>query len=102
VTAYFATGHTVKIGSSSWEKVESEAAKHGKKDTAGNFADAAAFEEIVVIATLWEETPRAIMITGEENFARKAVIDVTDPFEFSKSMPPTLAITYTDSGGKTV
>jgi hypothetical protein len=36
------------------------------------------------------------MITGEENFARKAVIDVTDPFEFSKGMPPTLAITYTD------
>jgi hypothetical protein len=32
------------------EKVKSETAKYGKKATAGNFVDAAAFEEI--IATL--------------------------------------------------
>jgi len=46
-----------------------------------------------LIATLWEETIRAITRAGDENFAVKVVIDVTNPLEFSKGMPPTLAIT---------
>jgi predicted dinucleotide-binding enzyme len=45
---FIATGHTVKIGTRSPEKVASWAAKHGSKTTAGSFADAAAFGEILL------------------------------------------------------
>jgi 8-hydroxy-5-deazaflavin:NADPH oxidoreductase len=99
---FIATGHAVKIGTRSPEKVASWAAKQGNKTTAGGFADAAAFGEIVVIATLWEETPSAIRMAGEKNFAGKVVIDVTNSLDFSKGVPPVLAIANTDSGGETV
>ena len=37
-----------------------------------------------------------------KNFAGKVVIDVTNPLDFSKGMPPRLAIGHTDSAGETV
>lgn len=36
-----------------------------------------------------------------KNFAGKVVIDVTNPLDFSRGMPPTLAIWHTDSAGDT-
>jgi predicted dinucleotide-binding enzyme len=100
---FIATGHAVKIGTRNPEKVASWAAKQGNKTTAGSFADAAAFEEIVVIAPLWEGTSSAIRMAGEKNFAGKVVvIDVTNLLDFSKGVPPVLAIASTDSGGETV
>lgn len=99
---FVATGHAVKIGTQSPEKVASCAAKHGNKTAAGSFADAAVFGEIVVIATLWEGTPSAIRRAGERNFAGKVVIDVSNLLDFSKGMPPVLAIANIDSGSKTV
>jgi 8-hydroxy-5-deazaflavin:NADPH oxidoreductase len=44
---------------------------------------------------------RAIRMAGEKNFAGKVVIDVTNPLDFSKDVPPVLAIANTDSGGET-
>jgi predicted dinucleotide-binding enzyme len=41
-------------------------------------------------------------MAGEKNFAGKVVIDVTNTFDFSKGVPPVLAIANTDSGSKTV
>jgi 8-hydroxy-5-deazaflavin:NADPH oxidoreductase len=41
-------------------------------------------------------------MAGEKNFAGKVIIDVTNSLDFSKSIPPTLAITHADSGGETV
>jgi predicted dinucleotide-binding enzyme len=37
-----------------------------------------------------------------KNFVGKIVIDVTNPLDFSKGMPPRLAIGHTDSAGETV
>jgi hypothetical protein len=96
-----ATGHTVKIGTRSPEKVASWAARHDGKASAGSFADAASFGETIVLATLWEGTPNALQLAGS-NFSGKIVIDVTNPLDFSNGVPPKLAVGHTDSGVETV
>jgi predicted dinucleotide-binding enzyme len=97
-----ATGHTVKIGTRSPEKVAPWIAEHGNKAAAGSFEDAASFGELIVLATLWDGTPSALQLAGVKNFSGKVVVDVTNPLDFSKGAPPDLAVGHTDSGGETV
>lgn len=99
---FIATGHAVKIGTRAPEKLAAWAAKHGGKASATSFSDAASFGEIVVLATSWEGTASAINLAGAKNFSGKVVIDVTNPLDFSKGMPPKLALGQTDSAGETV
>jgi predicted dinucleotide-binding enzyme len=98
-------GHTVKIGSRdpNQSKVIEWIDKHNKgKASSGTFADTASFGELDVLATLWAGTADAIRMADPSNFAGKVVIDVTNPLDFSKGMPPRLAIGHTDSAGETV
>jgi 8-hydroxy-5-deazaflavin:NADPH oxidoreductase len=100
-------GHTVKIGTRDPQKVAAWVEKHGGtnssgvKASSGSFEEAAAFGDIIVIATLWTGTQNAIEMSGQANFAGKVVIDVTNPLDFS-SMPPRLAVGHTDSAGETI
>src|SRR5947209_17907311 len=92
-------GHTVKIGSRDphQEKITEWMAKRDKtKVSSGTFAEAASF------TTLWAGTADAIKMADPKNFAGKVVIDVTNPLDFSKGMPPTLAKGHADSAGETV
>jgi predicted dinucleotide-binding enzyme len=98
-------GHTVKIGSRNpnQEKITEWMAKHDKvKVSSGTFAEAASFGVIDIIATSWAGTDEAIRMADPKNFAGKVVIDVINPLDFSKGMPPRLAIGHTDSAGETV
>jgi 8-hydroxy-5-deazaflavin:NADPH oxidoreductase len=74
----------------------------GAKASAGTFADAAAFGEVVVLSTLWEGTENALKLAGAENLAGKILVDTTNPLDFSKGMPPRLALGNTNSGGEEV
>ncbi|HEX5976853.1 MAG TPA: NAD(P)-binding domain-containing protein [Nitrososphaeraceae archaeon] len=100
-------GHKVKIGSRDPNKsdiaqwVSSHGTNEGKASS-GTFAEAASFAELAVLATSWDGIPNAIKIADQKNFAGKIVIDVTNPLDFSKGVPPRLAVGYTDSGGETV
>ena len=100
-------GHSVKIGSRDLNKkdiaqwVSNHSGEEGKASL-GSFAETASFAELVVLATLWDGTPNAIKIADQKNFAGKIVIDVTNPLDFSKGMPPRLAVGHTDSGGETI
>jgi predicted dinucleotide-binding enzyme len=97
------TGNIVRIGTRSPLKVQSWISKYGNsRASSGNFAEAAAFGELLVIATLWEGTASAIRSADPKNFEGKVVVDVTNPLDFSKGMPPKLAVGYTDSGGETI
>ena len=51
---------------------------------------------------MWAATPDVIKMANTKNFAGKTVIDVINPLDFSKGMPPTLALGYTDSAGETI
>jgi 8-hydroxy-5-deazaflavin:NADPH oxidoreductase len=98
-------GHIVKIGSRNphQEKITEWMAKHDKaKVSSGTFAEAASFGELDVIATSWAGTVDAIGMADPNNLAGKVVIDVINPLDFSKVMPPRLAIGHTDSAGETV
>jgi len=98
-------GHQVKIGSRNpnQSKITEWIDKHDKeKASAGTFAETASFGELVVLATLWEGTADAIQLSNSKNLAKKIVIDVTNPLDFTKGMPPSLALGHTDSAGETV
>jgi predicted dinucleotide-binding enzyme len=101
---FVSRGHDVKLGAreATNEKITKWAAKHGKKASAGTFRDAAAFGEIVVVATLWSGTESALRLAGIENFKGKVVFDVTNPLLFEPNQPPKLALGHTDSGGEQV
>ncbi len=97
-------GHEVKLGSRNpqQDKVKAWIGRAGNGTSAGTFEDAAAFGEILVLATLWSGTENAIKIADPKNFAGKVVIDATNPLDFSAGPPPKLAINHTDSGGEQV
>ncbi|MEP0824706.1 MAG: NADPH-dependent F420 reductase [Nitrososphaera sp.] len=99
---FVATGHTVKVGSRSPDKISQWATRNEGKVSTGSFSDAASFGDIVVLATLWEGTPSAIEMAGKKNFSGKVVVDVTNPLDFSNGVPPRLALGHSDSGGETV
>jgi predicted dinucleotide-binding enzyme len=84
------------------DKAKALVAKVGPKASIGTFADAAQFGEIVVLATLWKGTENAIRLAGPEHLAGKVVLDTTNPLDFDKGVPPTLALGHTDSAGEQV
>lgn len=95
-------GHEVMMGSRTAknEKAAAWAKKAGAKASAGTFADAAAFGELIVNATLGAGTLEAFKMAGEANSAGKVVIDLSNPLDFSKGMPPSLFVSNTDSLGE--
>ena len=101
-----ALGHKVKIGTREPGKLDLQQwiNNHGKeKAAAGTFAEAASFgDELIFLATLWDGAPNAIKMANGKNFTDKIVIDVTNPLDFSKGMPPKLSVGHTDSAGETV
>jgi hypothetical protein len=44
----------------------------------------------------------ALEATGRQNLAGKILLDVSNPLDFSKGMPPTLTISNTDSLGEAI
>lgn len=101
-----ALGHKVKIGTREPGKPDLQQwiNNHGQeKAAAGTFAEAASFgDELIFLATLWDGAPNAIKMANVKSFTGKIVIDVTNPLDFSKGMPPRLAVGHTDSAGETV
>jgi len=56
----------------------------------GTFGEAAAFGEAVVNATNGGNSIGALKMAGEENLKGKILIDVANPLDFSRGMPPGL------------
>ena len=96
-------GHDVMIGSRDpgGGKLGDWLQKAGGRGSAGTFAEAAAFGELAVVATLWSGTENALRMAGAENLEGKVVIDVTNPLDFSAGAPR-LALGFGDSGGEQV
>jgi predicted dinucleotide-binding enzyme len=101
---FIALGHEVKMGSRSatHEKALAWTKESGPKASAGTFADAASFGEVVVLATLGVAYEEVLKSAGPEKLRGKLVIDATNPLDFSGGMPPKLAIVGNDSAGERV
>jgi len=98
-------GHYVMIGSRTAdnEKAAAFVAKHqnGKAST-GTFADAAAFGELIFNCTKGMEILNILKGAGEKNLNGKILVDVANPLDFSKGMPPTLSVCNTNSLGEEI
>lgn len=107
-------GHDVVMGTQDVQKTLAETAP----DAMGNppfsawhagmpsvklapFADAARHGEIVMDALKGEVAVEALMALREE-LAGKILIDIANPLDFSKGMPPTLFVCNTDSLGERI
>ena len=68
----------------------------------GTHAEAAAFGELVINATSGGGTMEALRSAGKESLGSKVLLDISNPLDFSKGMPPTLSICNNDSLGETI
>lgn len=98
------TGHSVMMGSrtANNEKAKAFVAKHKEKASAGTFANAAAFGEIIFNCTAGVGSIEALKLAGEDNIKGKIIVDIANPLDFSKGMPPSLAFVNTTSLGEEI
>jgi predicted dinucleotide-binding enzyme len=68
----------------------------------GTFAEATAQSELVVNATAGAVSLEVLEQAGEANLNGKILIDLANPLDFSKGMPPTLLVSNTDSLGEQI
>jgi 8-hydroxy-5-deazaflavin:NADPH oxidoreductase len=68
----------------------------------GTFGEAAAHGEMVLNATAGAVSLEVLELAGEDDLNDKILIDVANPLDFSKGMPPTLSVSNTDSLGEQI
>ncbi|HUK75756.1 MAG TPA: NAD(P)-binding domain-containing protein [Nitrososphaerales archaeon] len=97
-------GHEVKMGSRTAQNAKAaEWTKgNGSRASAGTFADAAKFGEVVFNCTAGSASLEALKLAGAKNLTGKVLVDVANPLDFSKGMPPTLTVCNTDSLGEQI
>jgi len=97
-------GHHVTMGSRNPDNQTAAhwAHAHGVNASHGTFADAATLSEMVILGTKGEATLEVIRTAGPDAFGEKVVVDVTNPLDFSRGLPPSLMICNTDSLGEHV
>jgi len=97
-------GHEVQMGSRkagnedavAWAKETGEGAREG------SFSDAAAFGELVFNCTAGVASVEALKAAGTENLSGKVLVDIANPLDPSKGMPPPLAFCNDDSLGERI
>jgi len=102
---FIALGHEVMLGSREPDNPRAAewVASMPERASAGTFAEAAAFGDIAVLATVWTGAESALRQAGRGNLAHKVVIDVTNPLSFgAPEQPPQLALGHSDSAGEQV
>jgi hypothetical protein len=97
-------GHEVMMGSRSKdnEKAAAWAKSAGPKASHGTFADAARFGEVLFNCTNGMASLNALKLAGAENMKGKILVDIANPLDASKGMPPTLSVSNTDSLGEQI
>lgn len=92
-------GHHVMLGSRlpNNEKGRAWARVHGSQASHGTFAEAAKFGEILFNCTSGMGTLSALEYPSTADLNHKVLIDVANPLDFSRGMPPTLTVSNTDS-----
>ena len=68
----------------------------------GTFPEAARHGEIVINAVNGQHALEALRLAGEMNLRGKVMLDITNPLDFSRGMPPSLTVSNTDSLGEQI
>ncbi|HEU5121042.1 MAG TPA: NAD(P)-binding domain-containing protein [Candidatus Nitrosocosmicus sp.] len=99
-------GHYVMIGTRNPEKKEIQSwledSPNKNHAFVGTFAEASAFGDLIIIATLWSGTENAIDLAIPTNFKDKIVVDTTNPLDFSENSSPKLSVGYNKSAGEII
>ena len=97
-------GHEVKMGSRTADNMKGAewVRANGAKGSQGTHADAAAFGEILFNCTHGMSSLDALKQAGAANLKGKVLIDIANALDFSKGMPPSLAVCNTDSLGEQI
>ena len=74
-----------------WSGEQGAGASHG------TFSEAAGFGDLLVTATAGAASLDALRAAGPESLRGKVLIDIANPLDFSRGMPPSLTIVNTDS-----
>ena len=103
-TKLVSLGYKVMMGSRTAhnDKATEWTKKNGELASNGTFADAAAFGEIIFNCTSGQASLEALQLAEQENLQAKILVDVANPLDFSKGMPPSLSICNTDSLGEVI
>lgn len=98
-------GHQVMMGSrtSTNEKARAFVAKHASGASAGTYAEAAAYGEVIFNCTKGDSSIEALTLAGLA-MNGKVLIDVSNPLDFSKGTPPSLipSLSNTNSLGEEI
>jgi len=97
-------GHSVMMGSrtNNNPKALEWVNNNGALASNGTFYAAAAFCEMAFNCTSGLSSLEALQLAGRENLSGKVLVDVANPLDFSKGMPPTLSVCNTDSLGESI
>lgn len=68
----------------------------------GTYEEAALTSEIIFNCTMGQGSIQALELAGAANLKGKIIIDISNPLDFSKGMPPTLSPGNTDSLGELI
>jgi predicted dinucleotide-binding enzyme len=103
-TALVRAGHRVMMGARETgnPKAMAWALKAGRTASQGSFRNTASFAEIVFNCTAGAVSVNALAMAGAENLEGKILIDLANPLDMSKGMPPPLTICNTDSLGERI
>jgi len=94
-------GHRVCVGSRSADSGSAAAWSRATGGSAGTFAEAAGFAELVINCTAGGHSLEALRAAGDESLAGKLLVDVANPLEPSGEGRP-LAVCNDDSLGEQV
>jgi predicted dinucleotide-binding enzyme len=103
-TKLVSLGHEVVMGSRTAGNPHAQAwaQKSGDAGTAGTFADAAAFGDLLFNCIAGAHALEALEAARRDNLDGKVLVDVANPLDFSRGMPPTLTVCNTDSLGEQI
>ncbi|MEZ5015232.1 MAG: NAD(P)-binding domain-containing protein [Chitinophagales bacterium] len=97
-------GHEVKMGSRDAENAKGLAwvAQHPERASLGTFNEAASFAELLFNCTHGQAALDILQSIEAQHLDGKVLLDLTNPLDFSKGMPPTLTVCNTDSLGEQI
>jgi predicted dinucleotide-binding enzyme len=103
-TRLVSLGHDVMMGSRTADnpKAREWQGRAGERASTGTFADAARHGQLLFNCTQGAASLDALGSTHRADLAGKVLIDVANPLDFSRGMPPSLTICNTDSLGETL
>jgi 8-hydroxy-5-deazaflavin:NADPH oxidoreductase len=89
-SALIEKGHSVMLGSRTArnEKTDLWVKENGARALQGRFADAAAYGELLFVALKGEHALDVIRGLDAAQTEGKTIVDITNPLDFSKGMPP--------------